>query len=297
MDSATEIREFNQGFVDSLNEDLEKTAQDVTDTLAEQILEGSFRDVIIVPDTNPRRIQISLVNDTFYVVDYIRPTWTALDLNLDGDPTGEYLRTRKFATPFAKIETPVYRKKLDELLEVDISLEDLFKEDLAYYIAERQDRKFIAQTEVAAAAYTNILPITAANVLREDLLDGINLIERWPLKCTQILLHQTMLNNLMKWDDFDIGAWEVIREGWKSGTILGRKLIVTLKEWFNPNRIYFYTDQQLLGKNYTHPQGDVKFMIKKDLDNLEMVAKKLTGCGIQNTKACAYLDFTYEGAE
>lgn len=305
MPENEDYRVYNELFTNRIltEESRVKMAQDVTETLKLDIKEESIRDAVMTPDHNPKQIQEAMTNDSFYVLDRIEHEWRAVDLNLDGEPTGEYIENKKFATPIVKIESDVYEKSPDELRRLPYSIKDEFKENISYPIIRKQDISFLNQTWAAVAdsgyshTYNGITAVTRKHILTPCyFIDGGG--PEWgdtqtrELKSTKILMHQWMLDQLLEWDNTVIGdgAWTTVREGWKSAPLFGKTVIVTAKKEYPKYRVTAFTDQQYMGRNYVLPDGDIKFEIHRGLDNMQMWARKLTGCSIQNVYSCAYVD-------
>jgi hypothetical protein len=298
---------YNQRFLAKLRTDREKTAQDSTDTMALQVHESSFADVII-PVKDPKSIQEvpGTKDDSFYALDYVRPEWTAVDMTLKGEPNGRYVNLEKFATPAAKIETDEYWKFLDELITKPISVKDIFKETCAYPIADSKDARFITLADAAVTASGQLhAPAAADYPTRADVLELCAKIDDAAatmlaagdtprrLICTQLLCSSAFLDRFLK-GRFDIGEWTITTDGYKATTLLGRRLIVSTKGDLLGNSMYAFADPDYIGKNYRFGGGDVQFFIKEDLDKLVWKAKSLYGISVYNVNAVARYDFTLD---
>ena len=311
MSESMDPRIYNQLFADRV-EDLQervKVAQETTDLLRENILENSIRDAAWEPDHNPTRIQEAIDNDSFYVLDRFAHEFVAVDTNLDNDANGEFIKNRKFATPIAPIKTPEYHKKVDELRMLDVSIKDEFKENIALYIAQRQDIRWLGQI-YQACAYTGYHDSVTIDGLDKLTLQKANLyidgggplhsdIQERALLSEITIMHKWMLDyaEAMDANDLNIGSWDTIKEGWKATTLYGRRLIVTSMRHFPKNRIVSLTAKKYGGTNYVLPDGDTKVMIDTDLEDIKLFGKKLTGSGVFNVYACAYIDVEFAGEE
>lgn len=296
---------YNSRFLDRLRSDLKKTAQDSTDTLALQVHESSFADVVI-PVKDPKQIQEvpGTKDDSFYALDYVRPEWTAVDMTLKGEPNGRYVNLEKFATPAAKAETDEFWKFTDELITKPISVKDIFKETCAYFIADAKDRRFLTLCDTAVTASSQLLSPAAADYpTRSDILELCALVDdaaatmaaagQTPrrLLSTQLLCSAGFLDRFLK-GRFDIGEWTITTDGYKATTLLGRRLIVSVKGDLLGNSMYAFSDPDFIGKNYRFGGGDVQFFIKEDMDKLVWKAKSLYGLSVYNVNAVARYDFT-----
>ncbi|MFA5376015.1 MAG: hypothetical protein WC455_09750 [Dehalococcoidia bacterium] len=306
-DPSIDNRIYNTLFAERIEDPSErvKIAQEQSDLLRENILENSIRDAAFEPDHNPIRIQEALENDTFYVLDRFAHEFTAVDTNLDGDPNGEFIKNRKFATPIRPIKSPEYHKKVDELRMLDVSVKDEFKENIALYIAKVQDQMWLNQIYAAAdyTGYHDVATISGLNkrtlMLPNQYIDGGGPAHDDPqvreLLSEITIIHKWLLNEAETMDetDLNIGTWETMKEGWKSTTLFGRRLIVTSMKHFPKNRIVSLTAKKFCGTNYVLPDGDTKVMIDTDLEDITMMGKKLTGSGVFNVYACAYVDVEF----
>lgn len=298
---------YNNLFVDRVADPSTRTkiAQDTSDLLREEILEHSIRDAAWEPDYNPKRIQEALDNDSFYVLDRYAHEFEAVDLNLSGEPNGDIIRNRKFATPIIKIESDKYKAKLDELRMLEYSVKDEFRENIAFYIARRQDILWLNQLKVAAdyTGYHDSLTVSTVDkatlIAPCEFVDGGGTThdseQEKALKSEIIIIHQWMVDQIEKMDNADInmGSWETIKDGWKSTTLFGRRLLVTSQTFFPKNRIWGLTSKKYGGTVYVLPDGDTKVMFDTDLDDLVALGKKLTGSGIHNVYCCAYVDVNF----
>lgn len=304
-------RIYNTLYADRIEDPQErvKVAQETSDLLRENVLESSIRDAAWEPDHNPVRVQEALDNDTFYVLDKFAHEFTAVDMNLDGDPNGEFIKNRKFATPVVPIKTPEYYKKVDELRMLDVSIKDEFKENVALYIAQRQDIMWLNQI-YAACTFTGYHDSITIDGLDKLTLQKANLyidgggplhtdVQERALVSEIMIMHKWMLDyaEAMDANDLNIGTWDTIKEGWKSTTLYGRRLIVTSMRHFPKNRIVSLTGKKWGGTNYVLPDGDTKIQIDTDLEDVIFMAKKLTGSGIFNVYACSYIDVEFAGEE
>ena len=101
---------------------------------------------------------------------------------------------------------------------------------------------------------------------------------------------RTVLMNKADWDDWsiqdDIGQdliGETVINGYKYKTILGRQLIVTIKnDIVPPGSMYFFADPQMLGNFYI--LNDTKFFIKKEFDEIEFQSWEYIAEGFGNIR-------------
>ena len=102
------------------------------------------------------------------------------------------------------------------------------------------------------------------------------------------------------WDDFMTQesavsgsplASEILVNGYKYNTILGHKLVVTIKSSIvTPGTMYIFTDPKYLGNFYI--LNDTKFYIEKRADMVSWQTWEYVGLGYGNLRAAAKMTLT-----
>ena len=97
-------------------------------------------------------------------------------------------------------------------------------------------------------------------------------------------------NQLLEWgsDELDIKAGDTATAGWTSATLMGREVIVTVKDGLlAPGVVYCFTDPEYIGKHYV--LEDLKFEMEKRFDTIQFQVSLEMGMNFGNVNSVATL--------
>lgn len=250
---------------------------------------------VILPPTpiTQADCQRSLTNDTLSVIKDIAPEAEAVSLTFRGKPDHRYITGSRYEIGIHKISSLMYTKEEAELMAYEAPITTLIEEDIVKVMQKEEDAHFIQQCEdiVSRPNGKSIELKTASGKIDKSALTFLtNALDGDELETACFLMAKTTWNDWAAQGSevFDIGAWDVAKNGYKEGTILGRKCVVTLKEDLVPNNVVWaFASPEYLGHMFT--LGDAKFWVDSEAEQIFMKGWEYIGMGFGNTKAIAKL--------
>lgn len=292
IDAAT----FNNLFITRLDtsDGLEKAAAAGGAFVRERLRELAFSRAILPPEyVTKADCQRSVNHDTLVKIVDIEPQSTAAAVNFRGKALDRYIEGDRYELAFYKIESDKFSKSEGELLAFDYPVTKVIEDNSVKDIQTIEDSKFIEAAE-AIVASTGKTVTTAGPVDRSALVSAFKLIDTDELSVGCILMHKA------DWDDWltqpatDVGshlAGEVTVNGYKYNTILGHKLVVTIKTSIvAPGTIWLFTEPKYLGNFFI--LNDTKFYIEKRGDMISWQTWEYIGQGFGNIRSIAKLVLT-----
>lgn len=294
IDAAT----FNNLFISKLDttDGLEKAAQAGGAFVRERLREVSFARAILPPEyVTKADCQRSTTHDTLVKIVDIEPQSTAAAVNFRGKTHERYIEADRYEIPFFKIESDKFRKNEAELLAYDFPVTKVIEENSVKDIQKVEDGKFIEFTDaVIAANGKTIAPAVAGPATSENLVKLFKALDTDELAVGTILMHKADWDDFMTQEGAVIGsplASEILVNGYKYNTILGHKLVVTIKSSIViPGTLYIFTDPMYLGNFYI--LNDTKFYIEKRGDMVSWQTWEYVGMGFGNLRAAAKMTLT-----
>ena len=294
----TDAATFNNLFITRLDEPdgIRKTAQASGAFVREKLREVSFTRSIIQPEyVTKADCQRSVSHDMLVKINDIEPQSSAAAVNFKGKALERYIQGKRYEIPFFKIESEKFSKSEGELLAYDYPVTKVIEENSVKDIQKIEDGKFIEFTDaVIVANGKDIVPAAAGPATSENLVKLFKALDTDELAVGCILMHKADWDDFMTQEAAVIGsplASEVIVNGYKYNTILGHKLIVTIKSSIvPPGTIYIFTDPKYLGNFYI--LNDTKFYIEKRGDMISWQTWEYVGIGYGNIRATAKMTLT-----
>jgi hypothetical protein len=289
---------FNNMFISKLdtNEGLEKAAQAGGAFVRERLREVSFARSIVPPEHLTKAdCQRSVNHDTLVKINDIEPQSSAAAVNFRGKAYERYIEGDRYEIPFFKVESEKFVKNEAELLAYDYPVTKVIEENSVKDLQKIEDGKFIEFTDaVIAANGKNIIPAASGPATSENLVKLFKALDTDELAVGCILMHKADWDDFMTQDGAVIGsplASEILVNGYKYNTMLGHKLVVTIKSSIvTPGDIYIFTDPKYLGNFYI--LNDTKFYIEKRGDMVSWQTWEYIGMGYGNLRACAKMTLT-----
>lgn len=285
---------FNTRFLSLLKKPggIDKAAFAIGDYVATKVREESFLDQILPPETvMPTELQGNVNSETLKALCEIEPEETAaLELLLDGQPTGKYFRGRKFEVPFWVNSTRRFEKSTYELLSYRMSLREVIERNAVNQLVRIQDTQWLTQCQAAVDASGKLVTSTATIPNRTDITALINLLDGDELECDTLLMRKDTWNRLNEHASaqLDVGAWDTFKNGYVERTLLGRKVIVSLKNVVDPGEVWAFCSPRFIGKHYIIE--DTNAELKEEFKFVQFEVRKFFGFNIGNIYSVAKLE-------
>jgi hypothetical protein len=294
IDAAT----FNNLFITRLDthDGLEKAAQAGGAFVREKLREVAFSRSIVPPEYLTKAdCQRSVNHDTLVKICDIEPNSTAAAVNFRGKAFERYVEGKRYEVPFFKVESDKFEKNEAELMAYDYPVTKVIEENSVKDIQKVEDGKFIEFTDaVITANGKTVTPAAAGPATAENLVALMKAIDTDELAVGCFLMHKADWDDFMTQESAIIGsplASEILVNGYKYNTILGHKLVVTIKSSVVvPGKLYCFTDPKYLGNFYI--LNDTKFYIEKRADMVSWQTWEYIGMGFGNLRACASMTLT-----
>ena len=278
--------------------------------------------------------QRSVNHDTLVKIVDVEPMSRAMAIDFRSQPTANFIRAPKAEVPFFTISSEKFEKTEQELLAYEMPLTKVIEDNSVKDIQEIEDREFLRhiesgvqglQTEtntVTGTAYnaTNIragaASTTAVSVIkgelalaangtdftvrpiqRPDLVELFKLLDGNRLRSERILITEPDHDDVLQWTVEDFGdkiQSETVVDGYKYNTLLGRKVVRTVKtDLLRTGNVYVFTAPQFFGKFYV--LNNTKFYIDKIANVITWQSWEDIGIGIINVASCRKLEL-YRGS-
>lgn len=285
----------------SSTEGREKIAEISGVYIRDRLRETSFADRIVpTKPVNRTECQRSVNHDTLVKIVDIEPNSRAMSLTFRGQPTATLIRADRYEIPFWTISSEQFQKHEQELLAYEMPITKIIEENSVKDLLAIKDRTFLVHVEScvqamqleangnAATAFraadvtsgvvksssvikgegaltAGSADFTVYPILKPDLLKLKKILHRRYLRADRLLMTEPDYDDLSSWTIQDVGmtiAGETAVEGWKSNTVVGLKIIRTIKtDVLREGVVYCFVEPDFFGRNYILNQ--TKFYIDK----------------------------------
>jgi hypothetical protein len=327
--SAVPAKVLNDLFFEkvSTQEGKDKIAEFGGTYIRDRLREVSFARKVLPPQPVQRtECQRSVNHDTLVKIVDIEPNSRAMAMTFRGQPTARFIRAPRFEIPFFTISSEKFEKTEQELLAYEMPVTKIIEENSVKDIQAIEDRQFLVFVEAAIQgaqldANGSAVAFTAANVnaagvvgasvvkgegaltttatdftifpvLKPDFIKLKKLLHRKHLRAERMLMTEPDFDDVSSWTIQDVGmtiAGETATEGWKSGTIVGLKVIRSIKtEILREGNIYCFTAPEFMGRFYVLNQ--TKFYIDKIANLITWQSWEDIAIGIGNVAAIVKLE-------
>lgn len=284
---------FNNLFIARLDtqEGINKTAAASGAFVRERLREVSFARSILPPEyVTKADCDRSETHDTLVKIVDIEPQSSAAAVNFRGRAFERYIEGDRYTIPFFKVESDKFSKNEAELLAYDYPVTKVIEENSVKDIQKIEDGKFIEFTDaVIVANGKNVAPVAAGPATTTNLVKLFKALDTDELAVGTVLMHKADWDDFMTQESAIIGsplASEIVVNGYKYNTILGHKLVVTIKSSIvPPGKLYVFTDPKYLGNFFI--LNDTKFYIEKRADIVSWQTWEYVGMGYGNLRAAA----------
>lgn len=317
----------------SSNEGKEKIAEFGGTYIRDRLREVSFARKILPPQPVQRtECQRSVNHDTLVKIVDIEPESRAMSMGFRGQPTARLIRGARYEIPFFTISSEKFEKHEQELLAYEMPITKIIEENSVKDIQAIEDRQFLLYVEsciqalqlevngnsATACNTTNVLSgacvltsvvkgegaLTSATndftvhpILKPDVIKVKQLLHRKHLRAERMVMTEPDFDNVSAWTIQDVGmtiAGETTVEGYKASTIVGLKVIRTIKtEILREGNVYVFTAPEFFGRFYILNQ--TKFYIDKIANLITWQSWEDIGIGLGNISAVCKLEL-YSGS-
>lgn len=286
---------FNNLFIERLDtvDGLQKTAAAGAAFVRSKIREVGFARRVLPPESVTRAdLTRSTDHDTFVKIVDIEHDSKAMAINFASTASERYLKGKRYALPFFKIESEKFIKNEAELLAYDYPITKVIEENSLKDIQRVEDEKFIEYAEAAITGTGKRLVSAATAINRQELNSLFKMIDGDELSVGTVLMSTVDYDDWLIQPATEVGsplASEVTVEGYKYEQIMKRKLVVTNKTRIVlPGEVWAFTEPAYLGNFFI--LNDMKFWIKKEADIVTWKTWEYIAEGFGNIRAIAKLE-------
>jgi hypothetical protein len=298
MSELNNARTINELFLQRLDTDMEKVAAESGAFIRTKLREVAFSRKIINPVyVTKADLQRSTKHDQLVKIVDIEPDSSAMTITLRGQPDVQYVEGNRYEITFFPISSYEFQKTEEELLAYEMPITEVIERNSVKDIQKIEDTAFMTAVNAmisSSGKSTTYSPTVSGTLELGAFVKLFNLLEgsgtgTTPLKTDIILMNQNDYNKLMILPATTIGspaASEQYVNGFRYETVLGKKLIVTVKGDLVPEKyIYAFPAQEFMGKFLV--LNDTKFWVEKKRNLIKWSAYETIGMGIGNIQAAA----------
>ena len=302
--------------------------------IRDRLREVAYSRHILPPEQVTRAdCQRSVNHDTLVKIVDVEPQSRAMAITFRDQPTARFIRGPKAEIPFFTISSEKFEKTEQELLAYEMPITKVIEDNSVKDIQEIEDREFTRhiesgvqalQTEVNGTGVKyNATRIRALDikaqvvsvvkgelalnadgtdfivrpVQRPDFVNLFKLLDTNRLRSERMLITEPDHDDVLQWTLEDFGdrmTSETVVDGYKYNTLLGRKVVRTVKtDILRPGNVYIFTAPQFFGKFYI--LNNTKFYIDKIANVITWQSWEDIGMGIVNIASCRKLEL-YRGS-
>jgi hypothetical protein len=262
-----------------------------------KLREESFvRKILPAEQCTKHDLQRNVKNDSLVKIIDIEPNSTAISMDFRGEAPMTFVEGSRYEVPFFLITTPEYSKTEEELLAYEAPVVEIVERNSVKDLQTVEDTTFVKYVDAALEStqqwvfVNNGTPGTTSPLALQSskyftrtiraLEDNNELI----VDC--FLISKGTYTELLGLPSESLGTdlkSETFKNGYIYNTILGKKLIVTIKENLIPyGAIVAFTAPEYLGNFYV--LGNTKFWIDKRANVISWKTWENIGMGIGNIK-------------
>jgi hypothetical protein len=278
--------------------------------------------------------QRSVNHDTLVKIVDVEPQSRAMAIDFRGQPTARFIRAPRAEVPFFTISSEKFEKTEQELLAYEMPITKVIEDNSVKDLQEIEDREFTRHIESGIQALqtevntTTTVEYNSANIIagnvnaqavsvikgelalaqagtdfivrpvqRPDFVELFKLLDNNRLRSERMLITEGDHDDVLQWTVEDFGdkiQSETVVDGYKYNTLLGRKVVRTVKtDILRTGNIYIFTAPQFFGKFYI--LNNTKFYIDKIANVITWQSWEDIGMGIINIASCRKLEL-YRGS-
>lgn len=302
--------------------------------IRDRLREVAYSRHILPPEQVTRAdCQRSVNHDTLVKIVDVEPQSRAMAITFRDQPTARFIRAAKAEIPFFTISSEKFEKTEQELLAYEMPITKVIEDNSVKDIQEIEDREFTRHIESAVqglqaeingtgtaynapniragSATAQVVSVVKGElalaadgvdflvrpVQRPDFVELFKLLDNNRLRSERMLVTEGDHDDVLQWTLEDFGdkiTSETVVDGYKYNTLLGRKVVRTVKtDILRPGNVYIFTAPQFFGKFYI--LNNTKFYIDKIANVVTWQSWEDIGMGIVNIAAVRKLEL-YRGS-
>jgi hypothetical protein len=263
----TAAREYNQSFLEALENGMQKQAADeATDFTRTTMREDGFARVIMPA--------VTLGNDDFdrqvdtpkpvKIVDKEPGSPAAISVPYATQPVEVYVRGPRYKVTFNRLMTPRFTVDVSELRTWTYDIRQVMSDNSLKDLLTLEDTMFLTAVEAGLGSLDSVnshsgvvqWQTVTGGITRDTWEYALTIMHRTPsrLSARRALLNFNTIHEFKKWRRDEMGgdlAQDIVKNGWTMKEFDGVELIITIKQDIvADNDIYFFSDNRFIGKTY-----------------------------------------------
>jgi hypothetical protein len=303
-----QIRADNEALLADLESPgIEKRAESaLTGFIRTKLREDSVLDRLIEPVQVPAGKLTKRVHDDkpYMVLEKEPNSPAAMSIPFGESPMGYYLKGNRYELFFNRLITRKFFKDVAELHSYDMDLRQVVSDNSVRDMMAEKDSKFITAVEAGLGDAANtVLDSTSTiqwkeisgGVGRDTLLDAIAIMPATPSRLvpTRAVCNNLFIYQVMKQGRDEAGgdiAQDWLKNGWSSMKFMGLEWLISIKhDIFPNNRIYYFSENDFLGKHFF--LEEVTMSVERKAYILSWFTYACYGASIANVSGLAIADF------
>jgi len=226
----------------------------------------------------------------------IEPQSAAMVLNFRAEPDGRFISAPRFELPFYTISSEKFQKTEQELQSYEMPITKVIEQNSVKDIQAIEDGQFIQAARLATFGTGKIVAEAGATGIgsKTDLTELFDQLDDDRLAVGTIVMCKSQFNRWLGLTNTEIGdvlASEVAKDGYRYNTILGHKIVTTIKtDIFSPREVWVFAEPDFLGKFYI--LNNTKFYVDKRANLIEWQAWEDIAMGFGNVRSMARRVYT-----
>jgi hypothetical protein len=265
--------------------------------VAQKIRERGFgREILTNMEVNLFNLRKSEYHDQLeYLAAREANVGPAKAINFRAEPDAVYITESRFAIPIFELASELFEKREIEFLAMIQPIAKVVEDNNVREIERTEDIYFLRYADATASNVGNLIAVATGSggrLTKGVLTAGIQQIIKNQLICATILMSAYNYQDIATLTYQDLGSGlmgEVVREGYKYGTLLGKKVIASIKDELfrhptltlasgEPCRmVYFFAEEKALG--YFLSYGRPRFAARRVFTLIQMQAWEYIGIG------------------
>lgn len=255
---------------------------------------GFFRNILPPRIITPAELDRAVDHRSpIKIIDIEPDAPAAISIDFRGGTPTKYVHADRFAVSFYTISSVEHQYREPELLTYKAPITAILKEILDKEIQAEEDKNFILACQEAVNTSGNVYQSQNTLFTREDFVEVLSKLTEKRLVLDKMLMPLKMFYDILKWNFTDLGSEllkEVVIDGYRYQTLLGKKFVTTNKYWIvPPTEAWGFTEPKFLGVAFLLDQ-DVKFQLITEYDMIRFKMWENIGAGIGNANAVVKLE-------
>ena len=198
-----------------------------------------------------------------------------------GLPEARYFTGPRYPIYFAKIHSQKFQKNIFELKTYDIDIRKVLSDNAVLEMQSQEDGKFFSRADAIVTGKPLQDLSFPTGLTKDNVLEFFTALPTLRKPFGVAVMNAATAIRLLKFQANDIGnaaATEQYYKGLTTGTLWGRKILVTIKNDLIPdNYVYAFSTPEFLGKFFI--MQDATTFIKHEADFIEWYTYQALGIG------------------